>query len=110
MPLLDSARRTTILIVALAGISSPAFALTAGEVVDRMDGGQRSGFIVGAVDMYAQLMERSGEAEKAACAADWYAQPNGAAADQVQQAFSHYKDRVATAVLEALINRHCKKE
>ena len=108
MPILDSARRTTIIITILVGISSPAFALTAGEVIDRMDTGQRSGFVTGAVEMYAQLTERAGEAEKAECAMEWYRSPDSVV--QIRQVFSHYKDKVATAVLEALINRHCKKE
>ena len=108
MPILDSARRTTIIITILVGISSPAFALTAGEVIDRMDTGQRSGFVTGAVEMYAQLTERAGEAEKAEGAMEWYRSP--ASVVQIRQVFSHYKDKVATAVLEALINRHCKKE
>ena len=106
--LFRSARRTTIVIAALVGMSSPAFALTAGEVIDRMDAGQRNGFITGAVDMYAQLTERAGEAEKAQCAMEWYRSPDSVA--QVRQVFSHYKDKDASAVLEALINRHCKSE
>ncbi|MEQ9642031.1 MAG: hypothetical protein RIM84_18555 [Alphaproteobacteria bacterium] len=50
---------------------NPALAINAGDVMDKMESRERTGFIGGAVDMAAHLYAVGGNRKKADCAVDW---------------------------------------
>lgn len=89
-------------------IPSPARAVTAGDVVDKMDPHQRNAFISGAVDMASQLYWRAGNTEKGNCAIKWYFETDGSVGE-VMGLLENYKDKEAVSLIEVLISRHCGK-
>ena len=104
-------RLKTIVVAVLAGllaIPSPALAITAGDVVEKMKGYEDVRFIAGAVDMYSHLMARNGSQQKADCAVTWFFETDGALRE-VLGVFENYRDKDAVALIEILINRHCSK-
>lgn len=88
--------------------SSPARAIDAGEVMDKMDAGQRAGFLAGAVDMASHLYAATGNQEKSRCVVDWFFREEGTLR-QVHSFFESHKDKDAVALLAILIDRHCGK-
>lgn len=90
--------------------AAPAFALTAGEVIDRMTPDQRAAYFVGAIEMatyLAQTQEKN--PAKAKCIADWYIHdPAKKGTEEVVAVFRANKQRDAIALLNIVIARHCK--
>lgn len=87
-------------------IAIPAFAVTAGDVLDKMTDKERGGYLSGAVEMAIVLASNQGNAKKAECITTWYYSTEGAQ-KTVIAAFDRYKDKPAASVLAALINRQC---
>lgn len=88
--------------------STPACAIDAGDVMDKMEPCERSGFVAGAVDMASHLYAANGNREKADCAVDWlFRQENSL--QEVHAFFDQYKDKDAVGLLSILIDRHCGK-
>jgi hypothetical protein len=96
-----------ILIGGLLFMVAPAEAITAGEVLDKMDAKQASAYVSGAVDMASVLYWDAGQHDKANCALKWYFDTKGSIAE-VMGLFENYKDKDAVALLQILIDRHCK--
>jgi hypothetical protein len=94
----------------LSGVlaAGPALAITAGDVMDKMNGDQRSSFLSGAVDMAAHLYAINGNREKADCAVNWYFRTEGSLRE-VYKFLDAHKDKDAVGILSILINRHCGK-
>ena len=89
-----------------AAATPPAHAITADDVLNRMDGGQRSGFISGAVDMASHLFAVAGDREKASCAVKWLFD-NDDGLLEVIAFFELHPERDAVALIDILINRQC---
>ncbi len=88
-------------------VAGPAFAVTAGDVVDRMKEDERAAYLEGAIEMamYAAATDEKNNA-KAACIEKWYFSGD-AAARTIVATFSRYKDQPAIGLLRVLINRAC---
>ncbi|MFY0311165.1 hypothetical protein ACFMBG_14845 [Leisingera sp. D0M16] len=89
-----------------AGGTSPALALTAGDVLDKMNADQRYGFISGAVDMASQLYAEGGNREKGECALSWFFDGDDGIR-MIHDFFDAHKDKDAVGLLSILINRQC---
>lgn len=88
------------------GIPSQVVALTAGDVLDKMNADQRTGFNSGAVDMASHLFAADGKFVKAKCALDWFFRTDGSV-KEVHTFFEAHRDKDAVALLHVLINRKC---
>ncbi len=91
----------------LTGALSPAAAVTAGDVMDRMEPRESHGFIGGAVDMASHLYALGGDIEKANCTNEWMFHSGDSALREIHAFFDTHKDRDAVAILAILIERHC---
>lgn len=86
----------------------PAVALTASDVMDKMNSDERTGFIAGAGDMASHMFAVHGDPDKAQCAVDWLF--NGEDPwPAIDAFFGAHRDKDAVAVLHVLINRKCGK-
>lgn len=93
--------------IVFALIATPAFALTGGDVIDKMTDKERAGYLIGAVEMAMYNASTAGNGKRAECISTWYFSQDGKAQKAVVAAFAQYKDRPAVALLNALINRQC---
>lgn len=85
--------------------ATPAYALTGGDILDKMNSDQRGSYLAGSVEMAAFLTSLEGNKERASCIMDWYYKQNGI--DSIVAMLSKYKDRQALPVLQVLIKRAC---
>jgi hypothetical protein len=94
----------------LAGIlaAGPALALTAGDVMDKMEPKEGTGFIGGAVSMAAHLYAINGNREKGECALNWYFRTEDSLRD-IHKFFDAHKDKDPVGLLAILIDRRCGK-
>lgn len=88
--------------------SNPACAINAGDVMDKMEPSERSGFIAGAVDMASHLYAATGNRKKADCAVEWLF-VREATLSEIHAFFDQHKDRDAVGLLSIMIDRHCGK-
>lgn len=99
----------TMLAVCLA---KPAFALTAGDVVDKMDSKQQHAYLWGAMEMTLYLVATQEKNNaRAQCIANWYFEGGKASADaaaEILDVFHANKAKPAMALLQVVINRHCR--
>jgi hypothetical protein len=95
---------TTLLMIAL-----PAFAVTAGDVLDRMTDKERGGYLSGAVEMAMYQAGLQGNAKKSECILNWYYKSDGKGSRDVIATFDKYKDKSAVMLIQALIDRECGK-
>jgi len=86
----------------------PAAAITAGDVMDKMDGHERASFLAGAADMASYLYALAGNRTKADCVVDWHFHQEGSLRE-IHDVFNAHKDLDAVGVLSVLIDRHCGK-
>lgn len=102
-------RFTTAAVLALVLAATPAFAITAGDVLDRMDAKERAAYIDGALDMawYTALSEKN--PQKADCISAWFF-PKGGNPEAVREllgVLNRNKELQAAALINVVINRHC---
>jgi hypothetical protein len=96
--------RATILLGLAAG-STPAAALTGGDLLDRMSSEQRFGYLGGAVEMAAFLSATQGDTERGNCIMGWFYDKDGTT--ELANALSRFRDKEALPVVQALIERAC---
>jgi len=96
-----------IVAAGLLALPSPAAAISAGDVVDKMGAKEQYGYITGAVDMVLFLYSKNGQGEKAECGLNWFYN-GGGGPKEVIEVFHNYKDKPAIGLLYVLIERHCK--
>lgn len=87
---------------------SAASAITAGDIVDRMNARESSHFIAGAVDMASHLYAVAGNRAKADCATEWLFD-NEDSNREINAFFGRHKEQDAVQLLSILIDRHCGK-
>lgn len=106
-----SISRSCVLMIAIVSllVSYEATAMTAGDVLDRMETVESAGYIAGAVNMMAQMVHLGGDPARAQCIYDWYYQSDDAKA-AVVQVFELYPDRVPEHLLITLVNRACPSD
>lgn len=95
-------------LAALLLAATPAFAITAGEVLDKMTRDERFGYITGAIDMamyHASTLEKNNP--KAECILNWYYGKDAPGPKQVLNMFDRNRERNAIALIQVLINRAC---
>lgn len=99
-----------LLIAALLVLPVPALAITAGDVLDRMSGPERNGYITGAIDnaMYLAAVQEKNN-PKSECILGWYYGKDAKGPQQVVAMFDRNRDRPAVALLKILIDRACGK-
>lgn len=88
-------------------VPSPAGAITAGDVMDKMTEPEAAEYTAGAIDMAMYLYGKNGDDAKAKCILNWFYQDN-TSAKEVVAVFNNYKDKPAIGLLHVLIDRHCK--
>jgi len=98
-------RITATLIMAL--IATPVYAMTAGDVLDKMTEKERAGYLAGAVEMAMYLAATAGQAQKSECISGWYFGRDARGQAQIVAAFTRYKDKPAVALMNALISKAC---
>ena len=100
-------KRLAFAALAVLILATPAFALTAGDVIDKMTAKERAGYIAGTIEM-AMVMTP----ERAQCIGDWYfasGTPNeGKAQQAIVAALSKYKDKPAASIINALLKKNCQ--
>jgi hypothetical protein len=88
--------------------ASPAFALTAGDVLDHMTDRERANYISGAVDMamFAAAVDQK-NGQKSECILNWYYGKDAKGPQEVLATFTRYRDKSAPGLISVLINRAC---
>jgi hypothetical protein len=101
-------KRIASLVVAVLTVAASAYAVTAGDVMNKMTKDERGGYIGGALEM-AMFLASSVEKNnaKSECILNWYYRGNGQAQREILATFDAYKDKPAAPLLNVLINRHC---
>ena len=107
MQLTKASSFTAALLVGFLAVT-PALAITAGDVMDKMEPSERHGFIGGAVDMASHLYAVDGNLEKADCTVNWFFREEDSLRE-IHDFFDAHKDGDAVGLLSILINRHCGK-
>jgi hypothetical protein len=87
-------------------LPTQAHAVTAGDVLDRMNAEQRGGFMNGALDMFSYELATTGQGDKAECVINWYFEGQGP--EEIAAVFANHRDMPAVAILRTLADRHCK--
>jgi hypothetical protein len=101
-------KRLLIVVSLLLMIAHPAFAITAGDVLDRMTEKERGGYLNGLIEMAMYLSGTSGDGKHATCILNWYYnKTSNKALDDTVAAFRKYQDQPAAAIMKALIVRQC---
>lgn len=96
----------TVVLATVLG-APPAFALTAGEFLDKLDGKYQTGFIIGAVDMAAHLFALN-DLKKGQCTLDWLHHGDRTKAlTEINTLFGANRDKDSITLLHYLINRKC---
>lgn len=90
-------------------IAAPAFAVTAADVLDKMSADERQGYISGALEMAMTAASNQGNGKKAECILNWYYKGDGSAAKTLIAALDRYRDKPASAVIGALLDKQCGK-
>lgn len=105
-----SRRFITGVIMAVLLAATPAFAITAGDVLDRMSADERGGYITGAIDtaIYLAAVQEKNNA-KSECILNWYYGDKAKGPREVIATFERYKDKPAVALIKVLIDRACPK-
>jgi hypothetical protein len=85
-----------------------AAAITAGDVMDKMEPKERASFISGAVDMASHLYAIAGNRTKADCAVKWLFETEGSNRE-IDTFLGAHKDKDAVGLLSILIDRKCGK-
>jgi hypothetical protein len=100
-------RRITAGAMAILLAAVPAFAITGGDVIDRMNKDERAAYLEGAIEMamWTASADEKNNA-KAECIEKWYFR-NDATMRTIFATFEKYKDQPAIGLLRALINRAC---
>jgi hypothetical protein len=101
-------RRLPAFTLAILLAATPAFAITAGDFLDRMNSDERTAYLPGAIEMamYAASADEKSNA-KASCIERWYYGGEGQAQRTIIATFERYKDQPAVGLLRVLINRAC---
>lgn len=101
-------RRLAIAAAVALFIATPALAIPAGDVLDRMTLDQRSGYLSGAVEMamfIAATQERN--QAKSDCIRNWYFGEGTGSAREILAVFEANRKREAMPLIMIVINRHC---
>jgi hypothetical protein len=100
---------TLTAVLLTAGVmAGPALALTAEDVMDRMESKERHGFLGGAVSMAAHLYAIDGNREKGECALNWFFRIEDSLR-QIHRFFDAHKEKDPIMLLAILIDRRCGK-
>lgn len=101
----------TLVLAVLGGLfslsSSPAEAVTAGDVVGKMSKEERYGYLSGAIDMAMFMHSQNGGGAKAECIMGWFYKDKKSG-EEIAALFDSNKARPAIGLLHVLIGRHCK--
>ena len=97
--------------VALLTTATPARAVTAGDVLNRMTEKERLGYITGAIDMvmYLEQAEAKGSTPRSACILNWFYAKEAPGPKQVLTLFSAYPDKPAVGLIKIAMDRACGK-
>lgn len=89
--------------------SSPAMAITAGEVLDRMSEKEQLGYITGAVDMalYLEQVAVKGATGRSKCILGWFYGPKSSGLRQVLALLEGNRDKTAVGLINIAITRAC---
>lgn len=87
--------------------AAPAFAITAGDVLDRMSLKEQAAYLGGTVEMAMYLSGSQSNGEHASCILNWFYSKEGTAQDEVLATFGKYRDKPAAGLIKVLIVRHC---
>jgi hypothetical protein len=96
---------TAILLAQLVA-SLPVTALTAQDVMEKMEEGEAHTYLFASIEMAAFLARAQGDDARSKCILDWWLN-NPATDKKVLAAFDRYPDRQASAILYVLMNRAC---
>lgn len=101
-------RTATAALLAMLMAATPAFAITAGEVLDKMTEKERFGYITGAVDMIMLTTATSEKnTAKAECILAWHYGEKAPGPRLIVETFGRYRDRNAVGLIKLLIDRAC---
>lgn len=96
-------------LAALLLAAAPAYAaITAGDVLDKMNRDEQHGYITGAIDMAAYLaysVEKN--PKKSECITNWYYGKGAPGPRDVVRNFERYRDKPAIGVLRVLMDTVC---
>lgn len=90
----------------VVGIPQSAYAITAGDVVDRMTFDERFAWMSASVETMGFLYAKNGEKQKSVCIIDWYFKQDGAT-EELIAVFENHKDLPAVGIIDIVAKRHC---
>ena len=93
--------------VLLAGFAQPAAAITARDVMEKMEQKQRFGYLTGLIDMMSYQVLLAGDRNRAECISKAYYGKQSDMDAQIFATFSKYPDRAPEALLVVLMKRAC---
>ena len=103
-------KRIFIALCVLVALAYPAFAVTAGDVLDKMPSKEMSVFVGGMIEMAIYAASDHGKATKRSeCILNWYYKNDGKGQRLILATFDRYRDQEAAALLNVLIERQCSK-
>lgn len=107
-----NSRRTISLLVsaflASSLITFPAAALTAQDVLEKMDNKESWAYLTASIEMAAFLAKVRGDIERSACIMKWWFDTSEAE-DKVITVFARFPDRAPQPILYVLMNKACGK-
>jgi hypothetical protein len=104
-------KRIAVIVLAGLAVATPIYAITAGDVLNRMTEKEQFGYISGAVDMlvYLEQVPTRGSTPKSACILNWYNGKDAKGPRQVVAMFDSYQDKSAVGLIKILAERACGK-
>lgn len=96
---------SAMILLGIVAVARPAAAITAGDVLDKMNADQRGTYLAGTIEMAAFLAGLGGNKPRAECIVDWYYNKTGTA--DVVGGLAQFKDRQALPVIYFFIKKAC---
>lgn len=88
-------------------MNSPAFAITAGDVMNKMEQKERFGYITGLVDMLSYTAILTGNRPRAECISKAFYGKKDEAWGDVVELFGRYPDKSPEGLVVVLMNQAC---
>lgn len=99
--------KSAALLACFAFAAHPAAAITARDVMEKMEQKQRFGYLTGLVDMMSYQVLLAGDRARAECISKAYYGKQSDMDARILETFSKYPDRAPEALIVVLMKREC---
>ena len=98
--------KSAALLACFAFAAQPAEAITARELMEKMDRNQRFGYLTGLIDMMSYQALLAGDRARAECISDAFYK-NNTMSDRIYETFGKYPDKSPEGLVVVLMKREC---